>query len=238
MRWNRFAGRSSLGPSRNDGSSGAPADVWIVIASKAKQSILPREERMDCFASLAMTVWQAADFARRANHFRFPRFDCPVPLRKTFRLTVLCRPVADLPVVLKCRIPSGLLSPPNQRHILHHPVPHRGALANVTNVGAGCGGRGCVARRATLTRTAKSRGPDTPTLVSSSCGTIRENDGGKKARSPGRARRKPLKPLRREGRSVSAEPVCSCAFLLPDLHARPRVQRAPGLPCALCLFWG
>ena len=29
------------------------------------------------------------------------------------------------------------------------------------------------------------------------------NDGGKRARSPGRARRKPLKPLRREGRTVS-----------------------------------
>src|SRR3978361_1472054 len=41
------------------------------------------------------------------------------------------------------------------------------------------------------------------------------------------------KPLRREGRTASAEPVCSCAFLYPILHARPRVQRAPGLPCAL-----
>jgi hypothetical protein len=40
------------------------------------------------------------------------------------------------------------------------------------------------------------------------------NDGGKKARSPGRARRKPLKPLRRECRLVSGEPVVtnSCAF--------------------------
>jgi hypothetical protein len=34
-----------------------------------------------------------------------------------------------------------------------------------------------------------------------------------KSRSPGRARRKPLKPLRREGRTASAEPVCSCASL-------------------------
>jgi hypothetical protein len=58
-------------------------------------------------------------------------------------------------------------------------------------------------------------------------------DGDNKARSPGRARRKPLKPLRREGRTASAEPVCSCAFALCILHMRPRVQRAPGLPCAL-----
>jgi hypothetical protein len=58
-------------------------------------------------------------------------------------------------------------------------------------------------------------------------------DGGKKARSPGRARRKPLKPLRREGRSASAEPVCSCALCYCILRTRPRVQRAPGFPCTL-----
>jgi hypothetical protein len=41
-------------------------------------------------------------------------------------------------------------------------------------------------------------------------------------------------PLRREGRTASAEPVCSCALLLcASWHTRPRVQRAPGLPCAL-----
>ena len=40
--------------------------------------------------------------------------------------------------------------------------------------------------------------------------------------------------LRREGRMLSAEPVCSCALLCAQLHARPRVQHAPGLPCALC----
>ena len=41
------------------------------------------------------------------------------------------------------------------------------------------------------------------------------------------------KPLRRESRDASAEPVCSCAFSLCTLHTRPRVQRAPGFPCAL-----
>ena len=50
-------------------------------------------------------------------------------------------------------------------------------------------------------RTAKSRGPDTPTLVSSSReAKLLGGDGGKQARSPGRARNRPLKPLRREGR--------------------------------------
>src|SRR6266851_3537964 len=56
-----------------------------------------------------------------------------------------------------------------------------------------------------LLRTAKSCGPDAPTLASSSRSRVgptglRQNisvgDGGKRARSPGRARRKPLKPLR------------------------------------------
>jgi hypothetical protein len=44
-------------------------------------------------------------------------------------------------------------------------------------------------------------------------------------------------PSRREGRAASAEPVCSCAFFSVLLHTRPRVQRAPGLPCALFAYW-
>ena len=56
-----------------------------------------------------------------------------------------------------------------------------------------------------LSRTAKSCGPDAPTLASSLRSRvgptglrqdISAGDGGKQARSPGRARRKPLKPLR------------------------------------------
>jgi hypothetical protein len=57
-----------------------------------------------------------------------------------------------------------------------------------------------------LPRTAKSCGPDAPTLASSSRSFVwpnraetkpqSANDGGKRARSPGRARHKPLKPLR------------------------------------------
>src|SRR5712675_613159 len=59
--------------------------------------------------------------------------------------------------------------------------------------------------REMLQRTAKSCGPDAPTLASSLRSRVgptglRQNisagDGGKTARSPGRARRKPLKPLR------------------------------------------
>ena len=89
-------------------------------------------------------------------------------------------------------------------------------------------------------RTAKSCGPDAPMagvkLLRSSrfLGATVTNKLWSRRGEHGISR----KPLRREGRTASAEPVCSCAFLLHmHWHMRPRVQRAPGLPCALC-FWG
>src|SRR6202023_2967990 len=60
--------------------------------------------------------------------------------------------------------------------------------------------RAMSATRDVAPRTAKSCGPDTPTLGSSFAEVFLRGDGGKKARSPGRARYKPLKPLRGECR--------------------------------------
>ena len=57
---------------------------------------------------------------------------------------------------------------PNQIENSRHPVPSRGALAIVTNVGAGRGGRGWRERRAHQLRTVKSCGPDAAVLASSS----------------------------------------------------------------------
>ncbi len=102
--------------------------------------------------------------------------------------------------------------------------PTGGAYRDRHGRGVECGGRGSVLRarrlqggffesvsdwraggREMLLRTAKSCGPDAPTLASSSRScvgptglkqNISVSDGGKRARSPGRARRKPLKPLR------------------------------------------
>ena len=50
-----------------------------------------------------------------------------------------------------------------------HPIPprHKGRIAIVTKREAGCGGREGAVRRAALMRTAKSCGPDAPTLASS-----------------------------------------------------------------------
>jgi hypothetical protein len=87
-----------------------------------------------------------------------------------------------------------------------------------------------------------SCGPDAPTLASSSRSCVgptglRQNisagDGGKRARSPGRARHKPLKPLRAGMPGDSGVLVYSCAFYQCKAHTRLRVQRAPGVPHAL-----
>jgi len=40
--------------------------------------------------------------------------------------------------------------------------------------------------------------------------------------------------LRREGRNAPAALYARVHFCLRKSHARPRVQQAPGLPCALC----
>ena len=79
-------------------------------------------------------------------------------------------------------------------------------------------------RRTALRRTAKACGPDASAVGVKSRGGFESptgrtkpysrGDGVKQARSPGRARYRPLKPLRRESRIASAGPVCSCACFL------------------------
>jgi len=57
---------------------------------------------------------------------------------------------------------------PNHQQSPSHPVPtKRGVSRSSQNVGAGGGGRSGVERRTTKLRTAKSCGPDIPTLISS-----------------------------------------------------------------------
>jgi hypothetical protein len=129
------------------------------------------------------------------------------------------------------------------------PGPKEGRIAIVTDVGLGCGGRGSVVarehRRAGRKTRERSTGARTngayaygkavwswhPLLVSSwrrlSNPTGFRSAANLSATVTRRIRRrgerhKPLKPLRGECRSVSAEPVCSCAFLYALLHTRPR----------------
>jgi hypothetical protein len=99
------------------------------------------------------------------------------------------------------------------------------------------------ARRTTLTRTVKSCGPDASTPASSLAkvcrpnrartGRLSQGDGDKKARSPGRARRKPLKPLRAGMPGDLGGPVVTTLVWLLFFHARLRVHWAPGIPHAL-----
>jgi hypothetical protein len=73
---------------------------------------------------------------------------------------------------------------PNHLRIPRHPVPREGALAIVTDVGAGSGGRGCAFDEQRVRRTAKSCGPDAPVAgVKFLRSKILRDDGDKQARS-------------------------------------------------------
>jgi len=63
------------------------------------------------------------------------------------------------------------------------------------------------------------------------------DDGDNQARSPGRARRKPLKPLRGGCRVMPVWPWWLTRVFF-TLHARLRAHRAPGIPCALWFRMG
>jgi hypothetical protein len=102
----------------------------------------------------------------------------------------------------------------------------------VTNVGAGCDGRGGIERRTIPTRTAKPCGPGAPTLASSLVefihkATVANKPGHRGERGISRNTIAQGKP------ECCGEPVVtgSCAF--HHLHARLRVHQAPGFPCAL-----
>jgi hypothetical protein len=84
-----------------------------------------------------------------------------------------------------------------------HPVPSRGAARNRHERGAGCGGRWSRRKACAETSGRRSRvvlAPRRWRQVGDDCFGNRAVDGDNKPGSPGRARSKPLKPLRRECR--------------------------------------
>ena len=88
-----------------------------------------------------------------------------------------------------------------------------------------------------VARTAKSCGPDARNAGVKSLRGQRLSGAmvARSSDSPGRARisRKAIA----QGRPECFRFTCMlvCAFPCASMHTRPRVQRAPGLPCALCL---
>jgi len=87
-----------------------------------------------------------------------------------------------------------------------------------------------VARRAASPRTAKLWRPDASTLASSRRGKP-AGDGGKKARSPGRPQRKPLKPFARGMPGETGVTVVTMLVCFLFSHARPRaLSGRPAFP--------
>jgi hypothetical protein len=163
-------------------------------------------------------------------------------------------PAGGLPIyrIILDPIPNHLYNP-------RHPVPQRGAFHDRREAWCGMrwtrrcrhapwrmderrsspakpfGGEGRL-------RTAKSCGPDAR-IAGVKSAELSAGDGVKKLRFTRESAIYAVKPLRGEGRSVSAEPVCSCAFLLMHIAhetagaARTRSSPRPLLrgACALCL---
>jgi hypothetical protein len=115
------------------------------------------------------------------------------------------------------------------------PRPHEGRFAIVTKRWARDAVDACgAADECTDKRTAKSCGPDIPTLISSLRGDDLAGDGDNKPGSPGRARRKPLKPFA-QGRPERIRRTCgdfACVFFFFTRKAAGAID-APGFPCAL-----
>src|SRR6202035_3235066 len=149
-------------------------------------------------------------------------------------MTALC----DLPdrlfacLALVVKIFSFPLDP-NHFYISRRPAPQRGVSQSSRTRGGMRWTQAALLTRALTLRTAKSCGPDASTPASS----LRAEAQATETIKPGRARRKPLKPLRAGMPGVPVRPWRLTRVLF-ILHARLRVRRAPGIPHALCFGGG
>jgi hypothetical protein len=145
---------------------------------------------------------------------RLPIVVCPAPFAKIFRFRRRA----------------------NHFYNSRRPVPLEGRCATSSTRGGMRWTRAVLLTRAPI-RGRRSRVVLTPRRRRQACGGNCAGDGDKKARSPGRARRKPLKPLRvgMPGCSGVTAVTNSCALFIS--HARLRVHWAPGIPHALRGEW-
>jgi hypothetical protein len=140
------------------------------------------------------------------------------------------------------QISASPVQPLLQKYFRSHPTqitfmsppsgPGRGALAIVTNVGTGCGGRGSA-----FDEQRQSGRRSRVVLTPRRWRQVLEKQASwerrwQKSRSPGRSRRKPLKPLRAGMPGDFRCDRCeySCAFFTTPAHTRLRVHWAPGIP--------
>jgi hypothetical protein len=120
------------------------------------------------------------------------------------------------------------------------PRPQEGRIAIVTDVG--CGMRWTLAAHQTNAQRGGRRSrvvlmPRRRHQVLKKL-TLLRDDGDKKARSPGRARSKPLKPIA-QGRPVrSGEPVVTNSYVFHFYIRGCGCAWASGFPCALCFDEG
>src|SRR3954452_7832034 len=90
-------------------------------------------------------------------------------------------------------------------------------------------------RRPVLLRTAKSCGPDAPTLASSLARRI-AGRGWQESPVTRESMKETVKTIAQGVPGETGEPVVTTLVCFSLSHARLRVHRAPGIPCALCLL--
>ena len=129
-------------------------------------------------------------------------------------------------------------SEPNHFYIARIPAQHRGAFRDRHERRAGDAMDAGCASDESVSCGRRSRVVLTPRRRRQVGERSFTGDGDKKARSPGRVRRKPLKPLRAGMPGDFRCDRCeySCACYTTTSHTRLRVHWAPGIPHAL--FWG
>jgi hypothetical protein len=150
-----------------------------------------------------------------------------------FRISLIC-PTGTLAKTLSTPRAKNILLFRSNHQVYGRLVPLRSrGVRVVTNVERNAVDAGRADRRAARRRTAKSCGPGAPMsgVTLATMLTHCADNGGKRNGSPGRARIS-RKPLRREGRLSPPVPVVFALAQIPSAR-EPRVQRPPGLPCAL-----
>jgi hypothetical protein len=139
--------------------------------------------------------------------------------------------------------PSGLVQPCVKKYFAFavgqiistsspRPVPLEGRLAIVTDAGRDAVDAGSASDEGADLRTAKSCGPDAPTLASS----FAKQFARRRWQTSPVTGESPKETVKTIARGMPGDPGVTVVTMLVCFfisHTRLRVQRAPGIPCAL-----